>query len=687
MSIGVVGSSARAAVHSLARAGYSAWAIDQFADRDLKRVAACAVCPPGGYPGALPELARQFPPGPVLYTGGLENHPSVLAELARSREVWGAPPEALARVRDPFALFPALERAGFAVPRLVPRGEPCPCEGRWLRKPFASGGGIGIRFASPGEAASPDHYFQEWLEGAPMSAVFVNDVLFGATEQLIGEPWLHAEPFAYCGNIGPIDFAFPSPELGLCGAWGIDFIASADGACLIEVNPRYTAAVEVLEHANQKNLFPRLPPFRKGEEDDLPPGPLPEGRGRETPWESRHKTDGLSAAAERPLPEGRGPGGGSASPPPFGEGAGGRGFSFALLDVHAIRFGPPLSRAASKANLVLFNRWFQLRASRTDRLRFWRGYCEARPALARANAQAAQELERATLASNRRFWMARTARYKGTHRTVRKVRAGAVRGLAVRDLPDDFLRALLANPDALFTAPGTRLLKQCAGSTVAEIEMPTPDGPRAVILKRVNTRSTFAALKNWVRSSSARRSWLVGHGLCERWLPTPRPLAVLHRYRAGFLPAEGYLLTEKVPDSIGLPEAVQACRDRAVLRAWAERLARVVRAMHDRGVSHRDLKAPNVMLARAATPVLIDLVGVRTSTSAVPFARCAKELARLNASFLAVPHITHTERLRFLRTYLGAGARGAGWKKWWNAVSVATRAKVAKNARSGRPIG
>src|SRR4029079_6193036 len=35
---------------------------------------------------------------------------------------------------------------------------------------------------------------------------------------------------------------------------------------------------------------------------------------------------------------------------------------FSLLDVHAVRFGAPLSWPESRANLVLYNRWFQLRA-------------------------------------------------------------------------------------------------------------------------------------------------------------------------------------------------------------------------------------------------------------------------------------------------------------------------------------
>jgi tRNA A-37 threonylcarbamoyl transferase component Bud32 len=185
----------------------------------------------------------------------------------------------------------------------------------------------------------------------------------------------------------------------------------------------------------------------------------------------------------------------------------------------------------------------------------------------------------------------------------------------------------------------------------------------------------------------------MGHGLIERQLPTPRPLAMIHRYCGHLLPMEGYLVTEKVPDAWGLPEAVQATRDPKRIRLWAERLARWVRRMHDRGVSHRDLKAPNILLQHATTdpanaaPVFIDLVGVRVSSRAVPWPRRAKDLARLNASFLAMPHITRTERLRFLLTYLRTGERVLDWKKWWRAVSGATLAKVAKNRRANRQLG
>lgn len=269
--VGVVGASARAAAHSLARAGRTAWAVDLFGDRDLTRIAPGVVCPIDRYPGALPALAAQLPPGPLVYTGGLENHPNVIAELAATRPLWGNPPHVIARVRDPHTLAETLEDGGFAVPRVLPARAVCPSAGRWLVKAKRSSGGVGVRWAAPGQPVDSGHYLQEFVPGAPMSAVFVGDGtrtdLFGVTEQIIGAPWLHARPFGYAGNIGPVALA---PELqselirlgewltsafGLVGVYGVDFILHEGRALVIEVNPRYTASIEVIEHATHRGIW------------------------------------------------------------------------------------------------------------------------------------------------------------------------------------------------------------------------------------------------------------------------------------------------------------------------------------------------------------------------------------------------------------------------------------------------
>src|SRR5262249_35774652 len=132
-----------------------------------------------------------------------------------------------------------------------------------------------------------------------------------------------------------------------------------------------------------------------------------------------------------------------------------------------------------------------------------------------------------------------------------------------------------------------------------------------------------------VRRSGALRSWLYGHGLRERGLPTARPLAVLHRRRRG-LCYEGYLLTEKIEGAADLHAFVAglaslpAPEGRAALRQRIAQVARLVRELHRRHLSHRDLKASNILLSGGeaghgkpgrADPLhppvwLIDLVGL-----------------------------------------------------------------------------
>lgn len=354
-------------------------------------------------------------------------------------------------------------------------------------------------------------------------------------------------------------------------------------------------------------------------------------------------------------------------------------FAFTLIDLHSLRIGPPLNWADSLDNLVLFNRYFQIRASRSDRLAFWRAYLAQRTARSNGGIDPkamAKEAERRTLASNARFWASRLDRYRKTNRQYRRLKGPGVFGHAVNDLPKDFVERLLADPDAPFRDPSAVVLKNSRSSTV--IELPTPAG--IAIYKRFRVKSSIILLKNRLRTSSALRSWDFGHNLLDRGLPTARPLVVLHRRRMG-CPAEGYLLTERVPEARELSSAVAA----GAKRSWADSLGRLIRLMHDKQVAHRDLKAPNVLMS-GDEPVLIDLVGVVPGKPVGRRLRM-KNLARLNASFLDSPNVSRTDRLRFLRAYLAWGLRGrAGWKDWWIGVARETSAKVEKNRKSGRPL-
>jgi predicted ATP-grasp superfamily ATP-dependent carboligase len=302
----IIGASTRAAAQSAVRAGFEPVCADHFADEDLFEVAevlplsrypqgliAAACCSVGqGRFGRRPtmdvnrELVGQRPPTadlahrtpapaaamsmPWMYTGALENHPRILKKLASLRPLCGNPADVVVRVRDPFAVARVLAKADFRVLRVFPTTEPPPTDGRWLLKPRRGAGGRGIRVwdGAPIEPARRPEpcYFQQRVRGDSYSGLYLatsaGTVFVGAARQLIGEPKLGAGPFAYCGSVGPVALGerlqrqlvrcgeILAAEFGLRGLFGIDFVIENDAvAWLTEVNPRYTASVEIFETA------------------------------------------------------------------------------------------------------------------------------------------------------------------------------------------------------------------------------------------------------------------------------------------------------------------------------------------------------------------------------------------------------------------------------------------------------
>jgi predicted ATP-grasp superfamily ATP-dependent carboligase len=85
--------------------------------------------------------------------------------------------------------------------------------------------------------------------------------LLGVTEQLVGAAWCGARGFQYCGSLGPLRLSSATmqrfrrlgdclaSEFQLAGLFGVDAILNRRGIWPVEVNPRYTASIEVLERA------------------------------------------------------------------------------------------------------------------------------------------------------------------------------------------------------------------------------------------------------------------------------------------------------------------------------------------------------------------------------------------------------------------------------------------------------
>lgn len=276
----LAGVSTRGFAESAARAGYEVVAVDGFGDLDLRACAAEVRVAHGDGRFSAREAARAaraIPCDAVAYTAPFENHPPAVRALAQARALWGNPPRVLARVRNPYEIARVLASNGHRTAAVRTRRPPAHGQRRWLLKPRASGGGSGITRWRPGQRVSADRYLQERIVGVPGSIVFASDgrriTPLGVSRLLVGDRAFGATGFRYCGNIlwrqGASIWRPGGPELslavwmaeevarrfGLVGVNGVDFVVHGRRPYLIEVNPRYTASMELIEQACGLSIF------------------------------------------------------------------------------------------------------------------------------------------------------------------------------------------------------------------------------------------------------------------------------------------------------------------------------------------------------------------------------------------------------------------------------------------------
>jgi predicted ATP-grasp superfamily ATP-dependent carboligase len=270
----VVGASVRAFAESAARRGWRVHAADLFGDVDLAAVASTVVrLGPAGaaaYPAGIPDLVSALPDGPCVYTGAIENHPDVIAEVAARRPLAGCSVHAVRVVRDPARLAALVRAAGHRFPDTTASPEGVPTDGSFLVKPERSAGGHGIRAWHGGPTASEGgaRVWQRRVAGDHWSAHFLargqRASLVGTSRPLAPARWCGGRGFSYCGSVdAPLahvadDLRRRLESLGaslaanvrLEGLFGIDTIVDAAGHLhVLEVNPRPTASMELVERA------------------------------------------------------------------------------------------------------------------------------------------------------------------------------------------------------------------------------------------------------------------------------------------------------------------------------------------------------------------------------------------------------------------------------------------------------
>jgi predicted ATP-grasp superfamily ATP-dependent carboligase len=266
--LAIVGASTRAAAASALRAGFQPLAADLFADADLRRIATATRISP--YPEGFVDWLRAVEPPAWMYTGALENHPELVDQMAWIAPLWGNPGDVLTRVRSPWELAAVLRTAGLLFPEIRASADGLPEDGSWLTKTYRGASGSGVRELGRAQRAGSEEFsvsahvcYQKRIAGTPCAGVYVaaegEATLLGATRQLIGEPWLGAHGFQYAGSIGPWPISETThstlirlgnvlaEQFDLVGLFGVDFILAGEEVWALEVNPRYTASVEIVE--------------------------------------------------------------------------------------------------------------------------------------------------------------------------------------------------------------------------------------------------------------------------------------------------------------------------------------------------------------------------------------------------------------------------------------------------------
>lgn len=261
----LVAASARAAAESARRAGFSPIVVDQFGDRETIAAA--------GRWYQLEDLRR--PNGPQNFARiAPENTPIAIVGGLRGGYEWiscpsdrfqGADPELFSRCDQPGFLAAIALQAGVNFPETLMDGA---VKSGWLVKRLDSSGGLGVQYADT-PAVIPEHsYLQQPVRGRVFGACYVSTgdrCVLVAVSRLLKKR-MGDRPFVFAGALGPITLAPPIVESlqrigdafikasAITGPFNVDVIIDRDSVWLLEINPRWSASMEIVERACSNTL-------------------------------------------------------------------------------------------------------------------------------------------------------------------------------------------------------------------------------------------------------------------------------------------------------------------------------------------------------------------------------------------------------------------------------------------------
>jgi tRNA A-37 threonylcarbamoyl transferase component Bud32 len=249
------------------------------------------------------------------------------------------------------------------------------------------------------------------------------------------------------------------------------------------------------------------------------------------------------------------------------------------------------------------------------------------------------------------------------------------------------LDAVIAEPDRVLTGPSSVARARVGRKRFYRV---ASEGEGAALYVKVfRVSSGWPRLRSLLRRSKARREARLAREVRARGFEVAAPTAVGEERRHGFVlrsfvvvpEREGHDLRQILSDP-ALPRE----RRRELIVGFAE----LARRLHDSGIDQDDFSPNNFLVDAAGRFILLDFERCRVARPLG--ARRWTLLAKLHRHDLRVPR---TDRLRFLRTYLGPGTGRAERRRAWQGIDAAfwkIRRRDARRAahaafRVGRHVG
>ncbi len=259
--------SGRSLAAAARRGGFRPLVADLFNDADTLALADRAVKLSGSLQAGidegrivetLSELAGGDEPVAVVFGSGFERKPEMIDAISKEFSVSGNSAKTIRLVKDPVSLSRLCSELKIPHPDIRFDTPENPQE--WLTKLTGGAGGSHVKPAN-GDASGPERYFQRFISGKNLSALFLADRhkahIVGFSRQW-SSPSKNT-PFRYGGAVRLRRYdgqktAWIEERLtaltrhtGLAGLCSADFIEGDCGLHLIEINPRPGATLDIFD--------------------------------------------------------------------------------------------------------------------------------------------------------------------------------------------------------------------------------------------------------------------------------------------------------------------------------------------------------------------------------------------------------------------------------------------------------